>query len=318
MFFGMKSISRQIEKPSASAQHQSSRNSYNVLRSSGTSPNILITFASLKSSVPVAARISARHCALQLRTSASRYSFVTSSAFTASRALPPHAAIAWSAVASSRSASGWGWAGAGWHGRFRLDRCSHYVLIESSAPKRRFPPPWPVEKTDSSFIVRDANGITLAVVHYSLWDGLGQWTFAGKHLTKDEARRIAHAIARLPEFLMQRHGFYARGSGERWKQGRPYHVALEDNCVRAHWHEIDALCKFNGIPFNGTGEKIRDGGLWHVYEFTWQLDAIQFWDRFEGRWLHKSEFHYPERPKDLPPMKPLKNWPKFDPRKARG
>jgi hypothetical protein len=188
--------------------------------------------------------------------------------------------------------------------------------MESSAPKRRFPPPWPVEKTESSFIVRDANGIALAVINY--WDGLGRWTFASQHLTEDEARRIAHAIARLPEFLMQRHGFYPRGGGDRWKPGRPYHVALEDSYIRAHWGEIDALCKLNSIPFNATGEKIHNGGVWCVYEFTWQLDAIQFWDRFEGRWLHKSEFHYPERPKDLPPMKPLKNWPKFDPRKARG
>jgi hypothetical protein len=31
-----------------------------------------------------------------------------------------------------------------------------------------------------------------------------------------------------------------------------------------------------------------------VYEFTWQLDAMQFWDRFEGRRLFGSEFHYPE------------------------
>jgi hypothetical protein len=55
-----------------------------------------------------------------------------------------------------------------------------------------------------------------------------------------------------------------------------------------------------------------------VYEFTWQLDAMQFWDKFEGRWLRGTEFHFPERPKDLPPMKSFKNWPKFDPRKARG
>jgi hypothetical protein len=46
----------------------------------------------------------------------------------------------------------------------------------------------------------------------------------------------------------------------------------------------------NGIPFNATGEKIRDSDLWRVYEFTWQLDAMQFWDRFEGRWLRGSEF----------------------------
>jgi hypothetical protein len=87
--------------------------------------------------------------------------------------------------------------------------------------------------------------------------------------------------------------------------------------VRAHWDEINALCKLNSIPFNATGEKIRDEGLWCVYEFTWQMDAILFWDRFEGRWLRGTEFHYPERPKDLPTMEPLKNWPKFDPRNVR-
>jgi hypothetical protein len=105
---------------------------------------------------------------------------------------------------------------------------------------------------------------------------------------------------------MQREGFHQRGGGSRWKPSHPYHVALEDSYIRAHWDEINALCKLNNIPFSSTGEKIHHEGLWCVYEFTWQLDAIQFWDRFEGRWLLGSEFHYPDRPKDLPQMKPLK------------
>jgi hypothetical protein len=189
--------------------------------------------------------------------------------------------------------------------------------MESSAQKRRFPPAWRVERVgDDCLRVLDANGVVLATVLCR--DDLQNWSFGHSYLTSDEARRIANAIARLPEFLMQRHGFYRRGCGARWKPDRPYHVALEDGYVRAHWDEINALCKLNGIPFNATGERIRDGGLWCVYEFTWQLDAIQFWDRFEGRWLRGSEFHYPERPKGLPQMKPLKGWPKFDPRKARG
>jgi hypothetical protein len=189
--------------------------------------------------------------------------------------------------------------------------------MESSDQKRPFPPPWRVEKVgDDCLHVVDANGIVLAVVFCR--DDLQKWSFGHSRLTSDEARRIANAITRLPEFLMQRQGFYSRGGGDRWQPSRPYHVALEDSCIRTHWDEIDALCKLNSIPFNATGEKIRDAGLWCVYEFTWQLDAIQFWDRFEGRWLRGTEFHYPERPKDLPPMKPLKNWPKFDPRKARG
>jgi hypothetical protein len=54
-----------------------------------------------------------------------------------------------------------------------------------------------------------------------------------------------------------------------------------------------------------------------VYEFTWQMDAILFWERFEGRWLRGTEFHYPERPENLPSLKPLENWPKFNPRNVR-
>jgi hypothetical protein len=189
--------------------------------------------------------------------------------------------------------------------------------MESMPPKRRFPPPWRVEQVGADrFEVLDANGFRLVAVHCR--DDLQKWSFGHDHLTSDEARRIAKAIARIPEFLMQREGFHQRGSGSRWKPSRPYHVALEDSYIRAHWDEINALCKLNNIPFSSTGEKIRHEGLWCVYEFTWQLDAIQFWDRFEGRWLLGSEFHYPERPRDLPQMKPLKNWPAFDPRKARG
>ena len=58
-------------------------------------------------------------------------------------------------------------------------------------------------------------------------------------------------------------------------------------------------------------------GVWRVYEFTWQMDAILFWARFEGRWLRGTEFHYLERPEDLPSLKPLENWPKFNPRNLR-
>lgn len=188
--------------------------------------------------------------------------------------------------------------------------------MESSGYKRRFPPPWTVERPNNeTYLVRDANGIPIAWVYNR--DDTQKYHFGHSKLTAEEARRIASAIARLPEFLMQRQGFHIRGSGYRWKQNRPYHVAIEDSYMRAHWDEISALCRLNSIPFNLTGEKIRSDGLWNVCEFTWQMDAILFWDQFKCRWLRESEFHYPEKPKNLPEMKPLKNWPKFDPRQAR-
>jgi hypothetical protein len=46
------------------------------------------------------------------------------------------------------------------------------------------------------------------------------------------------------------------------------------------------------------------------------LRAILFWDRFEGRWL-RGTVHYPERPENLPSLKPLQNWAKFNPRNLR-
>ena len=64
-------------------------------------------------------------------------------------------------------------------------------------------------------------------------------------LSSDEARRIGRAIARIPEFMMQRQGSYPRGGGPRWRADRLYHVALEDQYIREHWHEIYALCRLN-------------------------------------------------------------------------
>jgi len=148
-------------------------------------------------------------------------------------------------------------------------------------------------------------------------DDAQRYSFGGGKLSSDEARRIGTAIAHIPEFLMPRQGFYRRGGGPRWRADRPYHVALEDRYIREHWDEIDALCKLNSLPFNATGEVIENDGIWRVYEFAWQMDAILFWDRFEGRWLRGTEFHYPERPENLPSLKPLENWPKFNPRNVR-
>ncbi|HEY6466068.1 MAG TPA: hypothetical protein VIY69_08760 [Candidatus Acidoferrales bacterium] len=144
-----------------------------------------------------------------------------------------------------------------------------------------------------------------------------RYSFGAAKLTSEEARRMGSAIARHPEFLMPRRGFYPRGVVARWRQDRPYHVALQDQYIREHWMEIATLCHLNSLPFNPTGEVIQDGGVWRVHEFTWQMDAILFWDRFEGRWLRGSEFHYPERPKNLPSLKPLENWPQFNPRGMR-
>jgi hypothetical protein len=62
----------------------------------------------------------------------------------------------------------------------------------------RFPPPWIAEEADACFIVRDANGQALAYVYCE--DEPGRRA-AAKLFTRDEARRIAANIAKLPGLL---------------------------------------------------------------------------------------------------------------------
>lgn len=156
------------------------------------------------------------------------------------------------------------------------------MFVLCSLMSRRFPPLWTVERPDpDAFAVKDANGMVIATIFCR--DDVQKWTFGHNRLTSDEAQRIANAISRIPEFMMQRKGFFSRGTGNyRWKPARPDHVALEDTYICTHWGEISELCKINGMPFNATGEKIQNGGMWCIYEFAQQMDAMMFWDRFKG------------------------------------
>jgi hypothetical protein len=63
----------------------------------------------------------------------------------------------------------------------------------------RFPPPWSLEElNDACFVVTDSAGQKLAYVYFE--DEPGRRS-AAKLLSKDEARRIAVNIAKLPELL---------------------------------------------------------------------------------------------------------------------
>jgi hypothetical protein len=61
-----------------------------------------------------------------------------------------------------------------------------------------FPPPWHADPMPGGYVVRDANGQALVYLYSRDNDAEAR---QAKVLTKDEARRIAANIARLPELL---------------------------------------------------------------------------------------------------------------------
>jgi K+/H+ antiporter YhaU regulatory subunit KhtT len=59
---------------------------------------------------------------------------------------------------------------------------------------RRFPPPWPIDKHQKSFIVKDTTGQQSAFLHF---EDEPQRQMSMKRLSRDEARRITANIAKL-------------------------------------------------------------------------------------------------------------------------
>jgi hypothetical protein len=64
--------------------------------------------------------------------------------------------------------------------------------------RRRFTAPWDIDDNGACFIVRDSNGQALSYVYYENEPGRRA---AADLLTRDEARRIAINIAKMPELL---------------------------------------------------------------------------------------------------------------------
>lgn len=175
------------------------------------------------------------------------------------------------------------------------------VLMASSGPKRRFPTPWRAQYKNHGYDVEDANGFRLASVYCDTSLSVAKWRDPSHmFLTRDEARRIANGIVRLPEFLNRHHPAFEASDNPQWSKSHPYHVALANAYVQENYDRIASCCARNAVPFERTGGVIEiQGGRWCVYKFARQIDAIRFWDAFDGRWMRREWFIYPERPKDL-------------------
>lgn len=70
--------------------------------------------------------------------------------------------------------------------------------MTATPPQRRFPGPWTVADTGSSWSVADATGFVMVWFCYEAPRESGTWP---DRLTRDEARRLARGYARLPDLL---------------------------------------------------------------------------------------------------------------------
>ncbi|MGY3134552.1 hypothetical protein ACVWZM_005234 [Bradyrhizobium sp. USDA 4501] len=66
---------------------------------------------------------------------------------------------------------------------------------------RRFPAPWVMEEHEDGFRVKDANGFFICGVAHRDDLHRSKYQYASNFLSREEARRIAKAISRLPELL---------------------------------------------------------------------------------------------------------------------
>jgi hypothetical protein len=86
------------------------------------------------------------------------------------------------------------------------DVCPHHAkvacygdfIVTEAVTDRGFPAPWSVDELEACFVVKDGADQKLAYVYYEEDPGRRS---AANLLTKDEARRIAANIARLPSLL---------------------------------------------------------------------------------------------------------------------
>src|ERR1043165_3260201 len=77
----------------------------------------------------------------------------------------------------------------------RTVQCSLDLSAQHKLTTHRFPPPWLIAELEACFVVIDSAGQKLAYVYF---EDKPDRRSAAKLLSKDEARRIAVNIAKLP------------------------------------------------------------------------------------------------------------------------
>jgi hypothetical protein len=84
--------------------------------------------------------------------------------------------------------------------------------------QRKLKRPWAVVENEQSFVVEDANGLPLGYFYFED-DFKRNWAIIKGRLTKDEARKVANAFARVPELLTLEKQVKAGGNYDQSEDG---------------------------------------------------------------------------------------------------
>ena len=109
---------------------------------------------------------------------------------------------------------------------------------------RRFPPPWSRQEQDACFIVRDNDGQAVAYVYFE--DEPGRRS-AANLLTRDEARRIAANIAKLPDLLRQPAGATSTAALAICERVAELQALLDDHVAGGTHSAADVVAKAQAL-----------------------------------------------------------------------
>jgi hypothetical protein len=141
------------------------------------------------------------------------------------------------------------------------------------------------------------------------------WSFAHGRLTSDEARRIAAGIASAgaPQASRRLLSARRRPQVEGGKalpcgaRGLLHPQALGRDRPDLPLEEFRWARPASAFIGTACG---------CVHEFADQLQAMMFWNEFAGRWLRYGDFVLPERRDDIPRMKRIKDFDKYQVRSS--